>query len=68
LVIALYYVIIYWAIPGLFMVGKESRNVNEIAVFIPYYASAAWTSFIAIGIQAIAAWWWHRQAVLKATE
>ncbi len=68
LVIALYYVIIYWAIPGLFMVGKEASNVNEIAVFIPYYASAAWTSFIAIGIQAIAAWWWHRQAVLKATE
>lgn len=62
LVIALYYVILYWAIPGLFLVGNQEKNTSEIALFLPFYASAAWRSFIAIGIQAIAAWWWHRRS------
>lgn len=67
LVIAIYYVIVYWAIPGLFMVGNGDEY-NVIAVFLPFYAAFAWTSFIALGIQAGAAWWWHKYTFLNDSE
>lgn len=67
LVVALYYVIVYWAIPGLFMVGNNDEY-SYIAVFLPFYSSVAWTSFIALGIQAAVSWWWYRYSLFNEAE
>jgi hypothetical protein len=67
LVVAIYYVIMYWAIPGLFMVGNHDEY-SMIGIFLPFYASVAWTSFFALLLQAGGAWWWHKYSFYEDAE
>jgi hypothetical protein len=56
--IALYYALIYWAIPMLFMIGAD-QSVSAENYFLPFFRAVGWFSPVVLAGQALAAWGLH---------
>jgi hypothetical protein len=56
--IVLYYALIYWALPLLFMIGADHRVTAE-NYFLPFFEAVGWFSPVVLAGQALAAWWLH---------
>jgi hypothetical protein len=58
--LTLYYTLIYWAVPLLFMIGAH-QNVTAENYFLPFFRAVGWFSPVVIAGQALAAWWLQRR-------
>jgi hypothetical protein len=58
--IALYYALIYWAVPLLFMIGAR-QNVTAENYFLPFFRAVGWFSPVVLAGQALVAWWLQRR-------
>lgn len=56
--IVLYYALIYWALPLLFMIGADHRVTAE-NYFLPFFEAVGWFSPVVLAGQALAAWGLH---------
>jgi hypothetical protein len=56
--LALYYALIYWAIPLLFMIIGH-QNVTAENYFLPFFRAVGWFSPVVLAGQALAAWGLH---------
>jgi hypothetical protein len=57
---ALYYALIYWAIPLLFMIISE-QNIEAENYFLPFFRAVGWFSPVVLAGQALVAWGLHRR-------
>lgn len=58
--LALYYTLIYWAAPLLFMIGAH-QNVSAENYFLPFFRAVGWLSPVVLAGQALVAWWLQRR-------
>ena len=58
--LALYYALIYWAVPLLFMIGAR-QNVTAENYFLPFFRAVGWFSPVVLAGQALVAWWLQRR-------
>lgn len=58
--LALYYSLIYWAVPLLFMIGAH-QNVTAENYFLPFFRAVGWFSPVVLAGQALVAWGLHRR-------
>ncbi|MEY4805299.1 MAG: hypothetical protein RL331_1825 [Bacteroidota bacterium] len=58
--LALYYSLIYWAIPLLFMIGAHQKVTAE-NYFLPFFRAVGWFSPVVLAGQALVAWGLHRR-------
>jgi hypothetical protein len=58
--LALYYALIYWAVPLLFMIGAR-QNVTAENYFLPFFRAVCWFSPVVLAGQALVAWWLQRR-------
>jgi hypothetical protein len=64
--IVLYYALIYWALPLLFMIGADHRVTAE-NYFLPFFEAVGWFSPVVLAGQALAAWWLQRRYFTSQT-
>jgi hypothetical protein len=64
--LALYYALIYWAIPLLFMIVADQR-VSAENYFLPFFRAVGWFSPVVLAGQAFAAWWLHKRYFTSQT-
>jgi hypothetical protein len=64
--LALYYALIYWAVPLLFMIGAR-QNVTAENYFLPFFRAVGWFSPVVLAGQALAACWLQRRYFTSLT-
>lgn len=64
--LALYYSLIYWAIPLLFMIGAHQKVTAE-NYFLPFFRAVGWFSPVVLAGQALVAWGLHRRYFTSQT-